>query len=229
MAVVITLNQIKNFPTQFDRTIVAKDISSIDGESIEAETKIYQTDSDIDGFRKYKMIHEQKYKIEGKMWGREFSAIMRKHNINVYCKDGLNYAITVGNMRGTSSTIAFRRLHSRTVIKCCSPQIDLIKTIDKILHDSTGVRVNMGWFTNLKLPNLNNVLLQGDEVNDGPDWERYKTSKGSQLANVELIVEDKDLGQVIISLSKRGFLLCKQNLSVKKSLEITQKIIKLIA
>lgn len=231
MSIVITVNIIDNFPQRnIVQAVVAAETVIIEGERTEAETRIYSTDSSIPDFDKYIITHSQKYQIEGKIWGREFREILRRFQISVYIKNNFNYALTIGSVKGTFAQSAFRRLSKETTIRCNPLDVDLIEAIENITAARADIYINSGWFSNLGLPNLQNVLLQGDDVNRSPDWERFKRTHGASLSNIELIVEDEDFptGQVKISLSKRGFLYSKRNMSDAKCLEIAERIINAI-
>jgi hypothetical protein len=228
---VITISEITEFPDTFESTAVGQETVLIEGGEAVAETRIHPAEAnDVEGFQKYVIKHNQKYAIEGKVWNREFREILRTVSISVYKKTGLNFAVTIGNSKGNFARAAFKRLNNQTSVKCSPVEIDLILAVERIIQSNSGILINSGWFSSLNLPNLNNALLQGDDVNRGADWQRFKDTQGASLSNVELIVYDDDFpnGYIIISLSKRGFLYCKKNLSNSKYLELTERILRII-
>lgn len=231
MSKVITISEITEFPDSFQSTAVGQETILIEGGEALAETRIYPSEeNDVVDFQKYMIKHSQKYKIEGKIWNREFREILRTFSISVYKKAGFSYAVTIGNSRGNIARAAFKRLKNHTNVKCTPVEIDLILAVERIIQSNSGIQINSGWFSSLNLPNLNNALIQGDDVDRSADWQRFKQTQGASLSNVELIVYDNDFpnGYIIISLSKRGFLFCKKNLSNQKYLELTERILNIV-
>ena len=231
MGKVITLSKITEFPDTFESTAVGQETVLIEGGEAVAETRIYPAEvNDVENFQKYIIKHNQKYAIEGKVWNKEFREILRIVNISVYKKTGFDFAVTIGNSKGNFARAAFKRLNKQTSVKCSPVEIDLILAVERIIQSNSGIQINSGWFSSLNLPNLNNALLQGDDVNRSSDWQRFKQTQGASLSNVELIVYDTDFpnGYILISLSKRGFLYCKKNLTNNKYLELTEKIIRIV-
>lgn len=231
MGKVITLNKIIDFPDTFESTAVGQETVVIEGAQAVAETRIHPAEAnDVEGFNKYIIRHNQKFAIEGKVFGKEFREILRTFIISVYKKPTLNFAFTIGNARGNFARSAFKRLSDHTPVKCDPVEIDLIQAVERIVQSNSGILINSGWFSRLNLPNLNNALLQGDDVNRSADWLRFKQTQGASLSNIELIVQDTAFpnGYVLISLSKRGYLFCRKNLSNEKYLEITERILSII-
>lgn len=231
MSKVITINQITEFPDNFESTAVGQETVVIEGAQAVAETRIHPAeDNDVDNFNKYIIRHNQKFAIEGTVFGRDFREILRTFNISVYKKTGLDYALTIGNAKGNIARGAFNRLSGQTPVKCYPIEIDLIQAVERIVLSNSGILINSGWFSRLNLPNLSNALLQGDDVNRGADWLRFKQTQGASLSNIELIVHDTAFpnGYILISLSQRGFLFCRKNLSNDKYLEITERILRII-
>ncbi|WJQ82600.1 hypothetical protein [Brevibacillus brevis] len=229
MSMVLTLNKIIDFPDNMDISVIGKETVMIEGKEDTAETRIYKEDDQtkfITGYTKYNVRHSQRYKIEGKLWGREFSQIMRLLKLSVYTNASLEYAYSIGTIKADFAHSAFSRLRKGTSVKCEPIEVDLIETVEKIIKFAPDIAINSGWFSNLGLPNLNNVLLQGDSVNLGPEWNKFKKSAGASLSNIELIIDDKDFDKnyVKVSLSKRGVIFSHTNLTHKKLLEIAEKI-----
>jgi hypothetical protein len=227
---VLTIHRIIEFPETFETTIVGQERITIEGDVADAETRIYAAENDVPNFEKYIIRHNQKYSIEGKVWNREFREILRIVQISVYKKQDLNYILPVGNSKGNYAIASFKRLRNGTSVKCEPVEIDLIEAIEMIIEGNAGIQISSGWFSNLGLPNLNNALLQGDDVNLGADWIRFKETDGALLSNIELVIEDEDFddGFIKISLSKRGIIYSKKNLPDNKFLELAERIIRLL-
>lgn len=231
MAMVVTINQIIEFPDRLEETVVAMENVNIEGERDVAQTKIYSVDSQIPQYDKYAIKHSKRYKIEGRIWGRDFEAILRNFDLAVYKKrQEHRFAFSVAQNKGIYAHAAFKRLKARTAVKCEPVIINLIQAIEIILEDAPGITINAGWFSHIGLPNLDNVLLQGDDVNRSTAWRRYAEAHGVNLANVELIMEDEDFetGLIKVSLSQRGFMLIKRNLSHQKCLQLADRLVNVL-
>lgn len=238
MGKVLAIFVINEFPEVTTETIVGKEQVTVEGTMADAETRFYvpteeNERNDAEGYQKYVIKHSQKYSIEGKLWGREFNSILRTMRLAVYKKSDstAKYAYSVGKIKGSFASSAMKRLKEKTSVKCVPFDVDLIDAIEKIVKSTSGIQINSGWFSNLGLPNLNNVLLQGDDVNRGTEWEKFKKAAGVELSNIELILEDDDFseGQVKLALSKRGYVFSHSNIPDKKMLELTERIIEIIA
>lgn len=231
MSKVITVNEIVEFPDNFESTAIGQESVIIEGMQAVAETRIHPSEAnDVEGFNKFIIRHNQKFAIEGTVFNRNFREILRTFVISVYKKPQLNYAFTIANAKGTLVRSAFNRLSLHTPVKCQPIEIDLIQAVEKIVQSNSGILIHSGWFSKLNMPNLNNALLQGDDVNRSHDWLRFKQTQGATLSNIELTVHDASFsnGYVLISLSKRGFLFCRKKLSNDKYLEITERILAVI-
>ena len=230
MGKVLTMHRIIEFPETLETTVVGQERVTIEGDTADAETRIHETESNVDGYEKYIIRHNQKYTIEGKVWNREFREILRIVQISVFRNPELNYIFPLGNSKGNYAIASFKRLRNGTPVKCEPVEIDLIEAIEVILEANAGIQISSGWFSNLGMPNLRNALLQGDDVNEGADWIRFKETEGASLSNVELAIEDEDFesGFVKISLSKRGIIYSKKNLPDNKFLELAERIVRLL-
>jgi hypothetical protein len=234
MSTVVTINEIISFPETVDETIVGQERVTIEGETATAETRFYVAEDQANmlaGYRRFNMRHTQKYKIEGMLWQREFSAILRVVNMQVYKKANYNYVFTMGSAKADISHNALSRLRTETAVKLEPLSVNLIEAIEKILRYAQDIKIVSGWFSNLNLPNLNNALLTGVDANLGDDWRRFKTTQGATLSNIELQITDTDFarGYAKISLSKRGILFSHTNIPTRKILEIAERILAILA
>lgn len=237
MGQVLTINSVEEFPGEITETVIGREQVTIEGAAADAETRFYvATESSeatqVAGYQKYVMKHTNKFAIEGKLWNREFKHILRITRLSVYKKPALDakYAFTIGG-RGSYANAAMKRLRENTAVKCVPLEINLIDAVEKIVRSNSGIQVNSGWFSNLGLPNLNNVLLQGDDANQGSDWARFKATSGAALSNVELILEDPvfNNGQVKVAISKRGYVFSHTKIPDNKMVELTERILAIIA
>ncbi|MEB7772436.1 hypothetical protein [Kurthia gibsonii] len=192
------------------------------------ETAFSVPGGDIVNYQKFKLEHYQKYPIVGIINQKEFKEILRIFKIDVYVND--KYAISYSKHKGNVALSAFKRLSSTTQFKSKPFELDLLQVLETIINSASGITIQAGWFANLGLANLNSVLLRGEDVNEAPDWQRFKKTKGASLSNIELLIEDASFpnNKVSISLSKRGILYCKKNISPEKSLELTDRIFQII-
>ncbi|MCY9028889.1 hypothetical protein PNF29_18700 [Bacillus subtilis] len=233
MGRVLTLHKILEFPETLETTIVGQERVQIEGDTADAETRIYAADeNDVPDFNKFIIRHNQKYSIEGKVWNRQFKEILRTIQISVYKRDSKDtqFILPIGNSKGSYAIASFKRLRKSTAVKCDEVKIDLIEAVETIIKSDAGIEISSGWFSNIGLPNLNNALLQGAEANLGAAWNEYKQRDGATLSNVELAIEDDDFenGYVKLSLSKRGIIFSKKNIPDKKLLELAERIIELL-
>ncbi|WP_226793897.1 hypothetical protein [Bacillus sp. B1-b2] len=234
MASILTVNKIIDFPEQIDETIVGKEEIVIEGSSDVAETKFYKgTDMklNINGYNRYIIKHSQKYKIRGKLWGKDFKEIMRVMQATVYeNQTKKDFLYSIGTVKADYIQSAFARLKKKTAIKSEPIEVDLIEAVEKIVTFAPDIKIISGWFSELNLPNLSNVMLQGDKVNLGPDWDKFKRTKGARLSNIELLIDDDDFesGNVKVSLSKRGVIFSRRNLEHKKLLQISDKVLEIL-
>lgn len=234
VASILTINKVIAFPKQLDEAIVGKEEIKIEGSTDVAETKFYKgTDAKLNvaGYNRYIIKHSQKYKIEGKLWGKSFNEIMRIMQATVYeNKTTKGYLFSIGKVKADYVQSAFARLRKKTDIKSEPLEVDLIEAVEKIVAFAPNIKIISGWFSELNLPNLSNVMLQGDKVNLGPEWARFKKTKGAKLSNIELLIYDDDFedGFIKVSLSKRGVIFSRRNLSHEKLLEIAAEIINIL-
>ncbi|CAH0346749.1 hypothetical protein [Bacillus sp. CECT 9360] len=231
---ILTINKVIDFPNDIEETVIGKEQVEIEGKTDTAETRIYKGTDDkknIQGYQRFKLKHSQKYKIQGKLWNKEFNHIMRLFTLDVYKSESIGYVYSIGSNKADIAHIAFKRLRTGTGVKCEPYEVDLLEAVEKIIKFAPDIKIKSGWFSNLGLPNLNNVLLQGDEVNLGPEWTRFKKTSGAKLSNIELIIDDSDFdnGWVKVSLSKRGVLFSQTNIPHKKMLQIADKIIVILS
>jgi hypothetical protein len=231
MGIVLTINRVKEFPKRITETVVGREEVVIEGAKDTAETRIYESENnDVENYSKFIIQHTQKYKIEGKLWGKNFSSIMRVFTMHLYREDTSKYLFTIGSSKANYAHKALKRLSLSTPVKSEPYEVDLIQAVEKIITYSKDITINSGWFSNLGLPNLNNVLLQGDDVNLGPEWEKFKKTTGASLSNIELSIDDNDFdsGQVKVALSKRGIVFSHTNIPPEKLIEIANKLISIL-
>ncbi|WP_438498115.1 hypothetical protein [Paenibacillus sp. IHBB 3054] len=235
MSTVVTINEIISFPDRVNQTIVGREEVDIEGEMAIAETRFNLAEDQegmLEGYQRFNMVHTQKYKIEGKLWQREFNAILRIVKMQMYKKPNYNYVFTMGSAKADISHNALNRLRAATAVKVEPLDVNLIEVIEKIIRFAPNdIKIVSGWFSNLNLPNLNNALLTGVDANLGGDWQRFKTTQGAMLSNIELQITDTDFskGYVKIALSKRGILFSHSNISPRKILEIAERILDILA
>lgn len=227
---VITLNTIEAFPYEMPETLTSIEKVSVENETSDAVTKIYCNDEIVREFKKFTVMHHQKVNIQGTIWNRDFNHVLRRFGMKVYAKENFKHIITISSSKGEFAHKAFKRLYKTTPVKCIPVDINLIDALPLLVTNTTGITITSGWFSQVGLPNLNNVLLQGVDVNQCEDWIRFKGTSGAKLSNIELLIEDGDFerGNAKISLSARGFLFSKTSMRDEKCIEIAEKIIDLI-
>ncbi|KXY63498.1 MULTISPECIES: hypothetical protein [Bacillus] len=194
----------------------------------ELETGNLIPGGDIVNYEKYILKHSQKYPIVGVINQREFKEILRVFSFEVYINN--SYAISYSKHKGKFAQSAFKRLKDTTAFKSVPYELDLLDALENIINSDSGITIQAGWFANLGLANLDSVLLRGEDVNQAADWKKFKRTAGASLSNIELLVEDSSFpnNRIAISLSKRGILYCKRNISPEKSLELTDRIFKIV-
>lgn len=235
MSTVVTISTILSFPDMVEETIVGQEQVQIEGEVATAETRFFiakdQTEM-LEGYERFNIRHTQKYRIEGQLGLREFKSILRIINLRFYKKNNYNYTFTMGSSKANITHNALNRLREATPVKLQPFEVNLIEAIEKFIRYSPNdIKIVSGWFSNLNLPNLTNALLTGVDANLGDDWQRFKDTQGATLSNIELQITDNDFnnGYVKISLSKRGILFSHSNITIKKVLELAEKILAILA
>ncbi|WP_285398100.1 hypothetical protein [Lysinibacillus sp. fls2-241-R2A-57] len=234
MGTILTINTLNEFPKKIDTTIVGREENTIEGLKTPAETKFFKStkkDLIVKNYETFQIEHYQRFSVEGKLGTKEFNTIMRLYKFSVFKPSkNDNYIYTFGGHKADNTHSALSRLSKKTGIKSTPLTVNLIDTVEKILKYAPDIRITSGWFSNLGLTNLNNVLLQGDQVNLGPEWEKFKKTKGAALSNIELLIDDSEFpdGYIKVSLSQRGVIFCRRKLSAEKTLEIANKVQKIL-
>lgn len=234
MGTILTINILEGFPEKVDTTIIGIEENMIEGLKTPAETKFYKSTNEklvVENYEAFQIDHYQRFSVEGKLGTKEFNTIMRLYKFAVFKPSKKNdYIYTFGGHKADNTHSALHRLSKKTGIKSIPLTVDLIATVEKILKYAPDIRITSGWFSNLGLTNLNNVLLQGDQVNLGPEWDKFKKTTGAALSNIELLIDDTDFpdGYIKVSLSQRGVIFCRRKLSAEKTLEIAKKIQKIL-
>lgn len=235
MGTVVTISTIVSFPDRVNETIVGHEQVIIEGETATAETKFYAAEDQaemLDGYQRFNIRHTQKYKIEGKLWQREFNSILRIIKLQFYRKQNYNYTFTMGSSKADITHNAINRLREATAVKLQPLEVNLIEAVEKFIrYAPNDIKIISGWFSNLNLPNLTNALLTGVDANLGDDWQRFKDTQGATLSNIQLQITDAAFsnGYVRIALSKRGILFSHSKIPTRKVLELAEKILAILA
>lgn len=235
MGTVVTINELISFPDRVNETIVGREEVTIEGQTDIAETRFNRAEDQegmLEGYQRFNIKHTQKYKIEGKLWNKEFNSILRIVNLQMYKKADYNYVFTMGSSKADTSHNALNRLRMGTAVKVQPLEVNLIEAIEKLIRFAPNdVKIISGWFSNLNMQNLNNALLTGVDANLGDDWIRFKDTQGAKLSNIELQITDADFskGYVKVSLSQRGILFSQTNITPKKILELAERILAILA
>lgn len=229
MGKVITINKKIEFNTNINETVKAVTTVEISGFKENVETKIIPLNQELNEYKVFQIEFFKKYNIEGNVYGRAFNSILRKYSSLALVGNEKKFVLTLGNAKGIIPRAAFRRLRNDTQVKCASVDVDLIKAIPEILRNIPDTTVNSGWFSELGVQ-LRNAWLQGQEVNENPDWIRFLETTGSKLKNVQFKINDDDLegSSILISLSSRGFIFTTKSISDKKYIEIVDNIIRAV-
>ncbi len=228
MGKVITINHKEKFSMPENEILESIRVMRINKEKINIKTTVALVNK-TEEYSKYKIEYFRKFNVDAMYDGKPISYIFKRYNTYAFVEEKYKYVLTVGNVKGIISRQSFDKLKKDTDIKCSSVNVDLVKAIELLISSDSNITIDSGWFSNLGT-NLNNAWLQGRNVNDNSDWERFKKTKGSKLKNIELRIEDdsEDEGYIKVSISSRGFLFTKKQLSDEKCLQITKKILSCI-
>ncbi|MBX9179711.1 hypothetical protein HCG68_01890 [Paeniclostridium sordellii] len=228
MGKVITINYKEKFYIKENETLESIRVMRINKEKVSIKTTVALIRK-TDEYSKYKIEYFRKTNVDAMYDGKSINYIFRRYNTYAFVEDKNKYVLTVGNVKGIISRQSFDKLKKDTDIKCNPVKVDLLKAIELLISSDSSITIDSGWFSNLGT-NLSNAWLQGRKVNDNSDWERFKKTKGSKLKNIELRIEDdsEDEGYIKVSISSRGFLFTKKQLSDEKCLQITKKILRYI-
>lgn len=229
MGKVITINKKIEFDSNINEHVKAATIVEINNTKQNIDTKIIPLNKKVNEYKVFKMQFYKKFNIEGNVFGKDFDSILRKYENEVLVDDNKKFVLTIGNIKGIIPRAAFKRLRKDTKVKCSEINVDLIKAIPEILKEIPDITINSGWFSELGTQ-LRNALLQGEEVNQNDDWNKFATTTGSKLKNVQFKINDDDFDGsfILISLSSRGFIFTNKSISYEKYLEIVDNIISAI-
>lgn len=228
MGKVITINHKEKFLIKENEILESIRIMRINKEKVSIKTTVSLLNK-TEEYSKYKIEYFRKTNVDAMYDGKPISYILKRYNTYAFVEDEYKYVLTVGNVKGIISRQSFDKLKKDTDIKCNPVKVDLLKAIELLISSDSSITIDSGWFSNLGT-NLSNAWLQGRNVNDNSDWEKFKKTKGSKLKNIELRIEDdsEEEGYIKVSISSRGFLFTKKQLSDEKCLQITKKILSYI-
>ena len=226
MGKVITINKKVEFDSNISEVVKTTTRVEINSLKEDIETKVIPLNSTLGEYRKFNMEFYKKFNINGRVNNIPFNSILRKYNVTVLASNKKKFTLALGNVKGTISRAAFRRLRNETAIKCTAIDVDLIGAIQSILSNSYNITVNSGWFSKLGTQ-LQNALLQGEEVNENADWIKFRQTKGSKLKNVQFRITSDEFsrGYILVSLSSRGFMFTNSSISDEVFLHIVEDII----
>lgn len=203
---------------------------NINGDLENVEIKISRVQNDVVNlYKRYNIIFYKKFKIDGLVYGKRFSNVLRKHNISLLVNENKKFVFSLGMSKGTIPRAALKKLRNGTDIKCVQVEVNLIEAIPAILSNIPNIEVNSGWFTKLGTQ-LQNALLQGEGVNDNEDWKKFRDINGSKLTNVQFKIYDEEFsnGYILMSISSRGFIHTNSSISDSKYINIVEEIVELL-
>lgn len=229
MGKVVTINKKIEFDSGISETVSTTTKVEINGFTHDVTTKVIPLDNTLNNYKRFNIEFFKKYKIEGNVYGKPFNSVLRKYNTTALVNDGKKFVLTIGNVKGIIPRAAFRRLKGDTRVKCTDVEVDLIKAIPQVLNNMPDTTVNSGWFSELGV-NLRNAWLQGEEVNENPEWRNFLDTTGSKLKNVQFKINDDDMegSYILISLSSRGFIFTTKSISDEKYISIVEEIVRAI-
>lgn len=228
MGKVITINYKEKFSIPESKILESTRVMRINKEKVNVKTTVALVNENEE-YSKYKIEYFRKVNVDAMYKDEPISYIFKRYNTYAFVEEDYDYVLTVGNVKGIISRQSFEKLKKDTDIKCSPVNVDLVRAIELLIKSDSNITIDSGWFSNLGT-NLSNAWLQGRNVNDNKDWERFKRTKGSKLKNIELRIEDDsaDEGYIKVSISSRGFLFTKKQLNDEKCLQITKKILSCI-
>lgn len=110
-------------------------------------------------------------------------------------------------------------------VKLLNFSINLLEFIEKIVNSGLEIEITSTWFTNLNLPYLNAVKLEGEDVNLGDDWEHYKSNPNSQATSLGLYINIAPFNGLKMTLSNTGDIyILGQKLDEEKALQLANLI-----
>lgn len=229
MGKVVTINKKVEFDSNINETVKAITTVEVNGLKDKVETKVIPLSLKINNYNEFKIEFYKKFNIEGNVYGKAFNSILRKYETLALVDDSKKFVLTMGNVKGIIPRAAFRRLKNDTKVKCVGVDIDLIKAIPEVLNNIPNTTVNSGWFSALGVQ-LRNAWLQGEEVNENPDWIKFLETTGSKLKNVQFKIYDDEVDGsfILISLSSRGFIFTTKSISDSKYINIVEEIVEAI-
>lgn len=229
MGKVITINKKVEFDGNISEKVETTTIIEVNNLKENVVTSVIPLNEYINNYKKFKMEFYKKFNIEGKVFDRQFNSILRKYNTTALVEESNKFVLTIGSVKGIIPRAAFRRLKNDTAVKCISVDVDLMKAIPEILKNLPNITVNSGWFSQLGTQ-LRNAWLQGDEVNENPDWIKFLETTGSKLKNVQFKIIDEDISDtaILISLSARGFIFTTKSIPDSKYISLVDSILSII-
>lgn len=229
MGHVVTINRKKQFDSEISETVKTITRVTIDNMTEDVETKIIPRNKRLLTYAEFLLEFYKKYNLQCRVNNKEVSAVLRKYRLVVFVDDSKDYVFTLGKNKGIIAKAAFKRLRKDTPVKCLPVLVDLEKAIPAILSKSNNITVNSGWISKLGTQ-LQNALLQGDSVDENPDWKKFVKTKGAELKNVQfkLIDDEYSNGYILISLSSRGFIFTNSSIGPERFMRIVETIMEYI-
>ncbi|MGL6025022.1 MAG: hypothetical protein ACRC0F_10450 [Cetobacterium sp.] len=224
----ITINTIEKFD-EIKTKVEASIPKTINGRSATEKIEISNFNYKIEDYKKYKMIYDDFHTktkpiyVNGE-WSNEY---LEKNEFYGYKKNE-NYFFTISDLSYKTVQSAIKILKNNTKIKCTPLNISLVKLVESIIKKSE-IEIRAGWFGELGLPNLDSVLLKGDDVNESDDWKKFKSTPGAKITTLEIIFIEGDFEGFKVTVSSKGFIFLKgKQLTEEESLKLAEIIVELI-
>ncbi len=117
-------------------------------------------------------------------------------------KIGSDLFINLYDFSKNINKMAMEKVTNRSKkIKLNNYSINLFELVEKIVDSGFDIEIISTWFTNLNLPNLNAVKLEGNEVNDGNEWTKYKANNNSRITSLGLYINVHPFNRLKLTIS----------------------------
>lgn len=224
----IILSKISQFKEILGTKESVKEVT-IDGKKDFEKVSIKKIESNLDNFFKYHIKYAKKTKRKKpiNISGKSQSEYIENFEFYGY-RSNEEHFLTLTTDSHEISQSALKKLNVKNSIKSDILNIDLILFTQKVKRFYPAIEISSGWFTNLKLPNLNSVKLKGDDVNKSERWLEYITIKTAKITNIEITINDTGYNGEKISVSTKGFIYTSDNnINDETLLKISKYIIEI--
>jgi hypothetical protein len=213
MSVSAKLFQVKKFPKSFP--IETEPVSVNPNASFVLKTRVEELgQSEYGHFTKLNVIHDLGENFEGIGYSSEHGRIddlfhiAREKSFPAFVDQNREWLISAFSAKDVFNQ-AFKRLNQWAHIDdnelFIKPiKLDLVKMKQAYDQEAEGPQIKGGWFSKIKLLNVNVAYIGGSDVATSDDWDRYETNGLISALRLDFPNEDAEQEPWKILLAKDG-------------------------